>query len=153
MPTRVYFNGKSVIVDQVGETTLTIPQRLSSYVLLQPSASNDGLTIPDAENVTFLNFANQDSRTELISEVQDQAGAGFTDFLALQAYLSFIPNQSSQLIQKEGASTENQEIIITQNEVVKENTEKTVSELKVLDSIKEDSATNNKLLGKIYNQE
>jgi hypothetical protein len=151
MATKVYLSGSNVIVDQTGQPLLRIPQRICSYTVIQPTASNDGLTIPVAVNMYFSDIETAVKRTEAILSVQTQAGVTFADFAALQAYLVFITISSQINVAKEGASVENQLIMIDQNTEIESELEETSENTRELKKIKEELKTNNKILKKIYN--
>ena len=153
MATKVYLSGLNVIVEQSGTNTLTILQERAKYTILQPTLSVDGISIPQAEYVQFIDIFNTDTRTELISDVQDSTGATLADLKALQKYLVFIPRADVTYITKQAATAENQNTIISQNEEIKNNTKSISEDVQTLDSIHEESELNNKLLGKIYNHE
>lgn len=151
MATRVSLSGSNVIVNQDGESVLRIPQRLCIYSVLQPSASADGLTLPEPQYIMFKNSASQESRTELISEVEDDMGGMFSDFLALQSYLSFIWIKNSILVVKQPSdSDEISELITLNTEMLHELTDININTLD-LDRIKDLIKKTNKILTKIYN--
>jgi hypothetical protein len=153
MATKVYLSGKNIIVDQTGTALLTIRTDRAMNITLIPFESDNGTT-PVPIYIEFKDTFYQTTVTEKILEVQNQAGTAFASHFLLMEYLNgFFPRSSSRVIFSEGASSENQEIIIAQNEVIKTNTSDAAKELRQLENIKDEAQTNNKLLGKIYNQE
>lgn len=153
MATNVYLSGKNIIVDQTGTALLTIRTDRAENITLIPFESDNGLS-PVPIYIEFQDAFYQTTVTEKILEVQNQAGTAFASHFLLMEYLNgFFPRSSSRIIYSAGASSENQEIIIAQNAEIIANTEETTQKLQVLENIKDEAKTNNKFLGKIYNQE
>ena len=150
---KVYLSGSNVIVEQAGETTLTILQERAKYVVLQPTLSIDGVSPPTAEYIQFIDIFNDDVRTGLILEVQNSTGGTYADLKALQKYLLFIPRASVNYVTKQAATAENQTTIISQNEEIKNSLSANESNNEELRKIKEKLVYNNKILDKIYNHE
>jgi hypothetical protein len=151
MATKVYLSGGNVIVEQSGQTTLTILQERAKYTVFQPTLSIDGITPPEATTMQFLDLFLDENRTELIADVQNQTGGTYSTLKDLEKYLIFIPRADTTLVTKQAATAENQTTIISQNAEIVTNTESIKEDVRVLEKIKDESKLNNKILRKIYN--
>jgi hypothetical protein len=152
MATAVYQSGKNIIVDKNGETTLTIVIDRGKYTVFYPFYSTDGLTPDGPEDIRFSDTFFGTSITDKISEVTDQNGTSYDTLTSLINYLSTVFERGDgAYVTKEGATSENQKIIIAQNTDIEENTKVTSEKVRDLDNIKKELKINNKQLKKINN--
>lgn len=154
MATKVYLSGRNIIVAKDGETSVSIIQHLAKYSTIQQSLSIDGVTVPEVESIQFKDVKYLTTVSDTWQNITDQSGNTFATFYDLQQYLNgFIFTADSIVLTKEGATSENQELIIAQNDtIISQNT--TIEENTYeLGKIKEIEADSNKLLKKIYNHE
>jgi hypothetical protein len=154
MATKVYLSGRNIHVEKEGETALIIRTDLAEYSVFIPFLSSDGLTPNEAENINFSDVRNGTSITDKIAEITDQVGTTYGNLTSLQAYLNtFFQRSKGVVVIKEGATSENQETLIEQNNTLIDKNTSIVENTSEIENIKDIEKDSNKILKKIYNHE
>ena len=120
MATKVYLSGKNIIVDQDGMALLTIRTDRAKNTTLIPFASTDGKT-PVPLYIQFDDVVLLERRTELITDIQDQAGNPLPSIYDLSKYLDgFFQRSGASVINTAAipaATTNLQRVLVNQGNV------------------------------------
>lgn len=119
MATKVYLNGKTIEIEKAGDKTLSILVAYAKYTIIGTLPVN---TIEDYTQIRFTDIRTDETIIDDTTEIQDSSGATFDTNYNLKAYLDtfFVLADAKQNIQQ-GATKENQELLIIQNALLREN--------------------------------
>jgi hypothetical protein len=148
MATKVYLNGKTIEIEKAGDKTLSILVAYAKYTIIGTIPVN---TIEDYTQVLFTDIRTDETIIDDTIVIQDSSGGTFSTNYDLKAYLdTFFVLADAKVNAQQGATKENQDLLIIQNALLQEELEKLNLSNEDLERIKELLKTNNKLLNKIY---